>query len=97
MNLITHAIVGIALSEALMSAGRCYPGATLPDIDYVIGIQHRTITHSLLFIAIVCLLVWRFKGKRTAYALLLGFASHLMLDTITPMGVPLLWPLDTLL
>lgn len=94
VNLITHAIIGVALSEALMlNPITVILGAIIPDLDYVIGIQHRTITHSLLFVIITCLVVWKFKGKRSGYALLIGLASHLMLDTITPMGVPLLWPI----
>jgi membrane-bound metal-dependent hydrolase YbcI (DUF457 family)/biotin carboxyl carrier protein len=58
---------------------------------------HRTITHSLLgviFLAIISspLIFW----NSSVFAfLLLGFLSHLILDTFNISGVPLLWPART--
>ena len=83
-------------------------GAVLPDLDTTTSgpgrfarplsawlerrFGHRTLTHSLLFLA----LLWAAAlplppGPRTA--LLAGWASHLLLDTLNVNGVPLLWPL----
>jgi|GEM_PF-1280396 len=95
MNTITHAILAIGLSEALMlNPVIALIGAIIPDLDYVIGIQHRTITHSLIFLLIATLITYKLKDKRAALALFIGMASHLMIDSITPMGVPLLYPLN---
>lgn len=96
MNTLTHALTGLALSEALMlNPIVIVIGAVIPDIDYLIGIPHRTITHSLLFIITACLLAWRLKSKQTSFALLVGLTSHLLLDSVTTKGVPLLFPLNT--
>ena len=72
------------------------PGSMLsrkiPLIPYIIGLMgHRTITHSLLGLSI-------FSGFLFVYAkelLLVGvvaYLSHIVLDTLTPAGVPWLWP-----
>nr|MBD3312170.1 hypothetical protein [archaeon] len=95
MNTITHALIGLGLSEALMlNPLIVIIGAVIPDIDYLINLPHRTITHSLLFIIPACLITWRLKGKRAGLALLVGLTSHLMLDAATTQGVPLLYPLS---
>jgi membrane-bound metal-dependent hydrolase YbcI (DUF457 family) len=58
---------------------------------------HRTITHSLIGVLILALissplLVW---NPNVFAFLLLGFVSHLILDTFNISGVPLLWPSRT--
>jgi inner membrane protein len=95
MNTLSHAVLGLALSEALMLNPLIVVlGSLIPDIDYLVGLTHRTITHSLLFLIPTCLITWRFKGKRTAFALLIGLSSHLILDAVTVKGVPLFFPLN---
>lgn len=95
MNTITHALMGLALSEALMlNPAITVIGAVMPDFDYLFGITHRGITHSALFLIISCFIVLKWRGKRSALSLLIGLSSHLILDLITTMGVPLLWPLN---
>lgn len=55
-------------------------------------LSHRGPLHSLL----ACLLVWAlasaWTGEARAVALAAGYASHLLLDALTPAGVPLAWP-----
>jgi inner membrane protein len=94
MNIITHVMLGMALSEALMLQPLISVlGSFIPDIDYLIGIAHRTITHSLIFLVISCFLVYKIKDKKIAFAFLIGIASHFIIDSLTPMGIPLLYPL----
>lgn len=96
MNTITHAILALALSEAFMLNPLVTTiSAILPDIDSLIGITHRTITHSLLFMLITSLIIYKIKGIRLTYAFIIGFSSHLITDSITPMGIPLFYPLET--
>ena len=57
-------------------------GSALPDIDYRVGIKHRTLTHSLVFLGVTLLLP----------PLGLGVGLHILLDLLTPTGTQLLWP-----
>jgi membrane-bound metal-dependent hydrolase YbcI (DUF457 family) len=93
-----------------ISAAALAFGSILPDIDttqsglgkFVKPVSrflerrfgHRTITHSLLGMAILAALAFPLIGTApNAYVyLLLGFASHLILDTMNIIGVPLLYP-----
>ncbi|MBK1733740.1 hypothetical protein CKO15_00265 [Halorhodospira abdelmalekii] len=58
---------------------------------------HRGITHSLAF----CILIGALLGllshsyalpEGLALAILIGYASHLIADAVTPGGIPLMWP-----
>ena len=96
---------GLARPEALALAAL---GSLLPDIDHpkswmgrrvrpvsllvskIFG--HRGITHSLLAVA-GCLFALQIIGKGAfAPAVLVGYLSHLLCDSLTKSGVPLLWP-----
>jgi len=95
-------------------------GSLLPDIDAPtssIGrpffpisswlnrtIGHRTVTHSLVSLAVLGLLIvgsgwclayfWAFDRRliRLGWLLVLGFASHILVDTLNKTGVELFWP-----
>ena len=58
-------------------------------------VGHRTLTHSLLGIALFALPVWLFLGRfpDLSLALVVGYASHVFADALNTRGVPLLWPL----
>ena len=80
---------------------------TLPDVDHAVPLMnHRGVTHTLAFAALVGAAVWGAvlaapvsvasrelvaygAGGLAAFAVL----AHLLADALTPMGVPLLWPL----
>ena len=80
---------------------------TLPDVDLAIPLMsHRGVTHTLAFAAFVGAGVWGAAwlapvstpsrelvavgaGGLAAFSIL----AHLLADALTPMGVPLLWPL----
>ncbi len=82
--------------------------AMLPDIDHRLPIvEHRGPTHSLVFAGFVGAVGWLVgTGVETVVASSLslatvGFAvgaltvlAHLIGDTLTPAGVPYLWPLS---
>lgn len=58
-------------------------------------VGHRTLTHSLLGIALFALPVWLLLGSypNLALALVAGYASHVFADALNTRGVPLLWPM----
>ncbi len=58
-------------------------------------IGHRTLTHSLLGVALFAVLVAPLGPLLPGLyaALLAGYASHLVADALNKPGVPLLWPL----
>jgi inner membrane protein len=60
-------------------------------------VGHRTLTHSLLGVAIFTLLAWFVLGAlpNLFLALIAGYASHVVADALNTRGVPLLWPMGT--
>jgi len=58
-------------------------------------VGHRTMTHSLLGVALFALLAWLVLGAypNLLLALVAGYASHVLADALNTRGVPLLWPL----
>ncbi len=83
-------------------------GSILPDIDEskskinqwfgaggkiaCLFSQHRGIFHSLIFTVFLFLLISFFTQTYYAYALAVGYLSHLIGDTFTPMGIQFLYP-----
>jgi len=59
-------------------------------------VGHRTLTHSLLGLALFVLISSPLSPfvPGLFFALIVGFASHLIADALNTSGVPLLWPLD---
>jgi inner membrane protein len=58
-------------------------------------VGHRTLTHSLLGVAIFILLARLLLGgfPNLFLALVAGYASHVFADALNTRGVPLLWPM----
>lgn len=58
-------------------------------------VGHRTLTHSLLGLAVFALVAWLLLGgyPNLFLALVVGAASHIVADALNTWGVPLLWPL----
>lgn len=85
-------------------------GALLPDIDEpdstinkwfgFIGIitgklfSHRGFLHSLLFFILVALLIKFLSSNYYAYAILLGYISHIVGDGFSRQGVRVFWPFN---
>jgi inner membrane protein len=57
-------------------------------------VGHRTLTHSLLGVALFALIVSPLSpfAPGLFFALVAGYASHLFADALNTRGVPLLWP-----
>lgn len=80
--------------------GGCAFGSLLPDIDidnsmlgrFIPGWllwEHRTVTHSLFFLLVSGLIGLIFKyNLALSIGLMIGVGTHLILDAITPMGLP---------
>lgn len=58
-------------------------------------VGHRTLTHSLLGLALFAVPMWLLFGDYPGlfHALVAGYASHIFADGLNTRGVPLLWPL----
>lgn len=98
--------------DPLITLGAAAVGSVLPDICHsgsfigkkakplarVISLLfgHRTITHSLLFLAAAAWLLNSVEIPDAAhYGVLVGMASHLLLDAATKNGIKLFYPLRT--
>ena len=95
MNLLSHITLGLAISESLgLNIIPVLLGTIIPDMDYLTGLTHRTLTHSLLFVIIISLVVYN-KNKKNGISLFIGLTSHLLLDVLTTQGIMLAWPIKT--
>lgn len=62
-------------------------------INFFFG--HRTITHSLLFMAVIAVVMTLLNIELTyIICALIGISSHIVLDMMTPRGVALFFPID---
>jgi membrane-bound metal-dependent hydrolase YbcI (DUF457 family) len=84
----------------------CASLAALPDVDLLLPIAHRTVTHSLgavVAVGLVMIIAAAVTGKvtvRIASTCVAAYASHLLLDWLQadptpPYGLQLLWPLSS--
>lgn len=100
---ITHYEPAILLGAGAIGAvipdichGGSKIGRTFPLISKIINglFGHRTFTHSLIFLLLAALLFRTFLPNEALSAgLLVGMASHLLLDMATKNGIKLLFPL----
>lgn len=106
--MVTHLQLPVDGSLAL-ALGASMLGALLPDIDHPESkisrriplvawlfrpLKHRGFTHSLLCVAALCgLLIWRRVDVLPGAAFMVGYASHLIADALTPQGIQLFFPL----
>ncbi len=67
-------------------------GAMLPDFDLPMKGLHRKLFHNIWFAVIMGLLIADNLGTLPAQLFLIGFATHVLGDALTPEGVHLLWP-----
>lgn len=103
---VTHSpplpAVGLAAAGGL--------AALLPDIDHrhshfrkrfgIVGdvflfwLPHRGLTHSLLLWGVLSVACWLLLPLPYAVAAAGAYASHLLLDMLTPHGLAVLWPMS---
>lgn len=80
---------GAIVSRALGPVGN-----VLSDVVSLVAGGHRGATHTLPAVVLVAAAVyWLWGDPALAMAAGCGYLSHLIGDTLTPMGVPWLWPL----
>lgn len=91
----THIAVGLAVTLPLIVKDPVTAvgvvGAIAPDFDILLGIKHRSITHSFLAAAATTLLISPVNIK-IAIVWSINYLLHLLLDGTTVSGVPLLYP-----
>ena len=95
----THVTIAIAAAIPTITYFNIPPisivgilGATVPDWDFILGLKHRTITHSLLLLFISSFLVSLFNVN-ISLIWFISYFLHLIADSFTKMGVPFLYPL----
>ena len=59
--------------------------------------RHRGVLHAPTFYFVATAVLWLFVSESSylqfvIYGLLVGELSHLLLDALTPKGIPMLWP-----
>jgi membrane-bound metal-dependent hydrolase YbcI (DUF457 family) len=92
MMSITHALFALALSVVLvLDIPLAIIGGIIPDIDYLVGMEHRAFLHSFLFIGLI-LAVFVGRSPKKTISFTIGYLTHLVLDVITPQGIMLLYP-----
>ncbi len=72
-------------------------GRKFPLLSNIVNMifGHRTITHSLLFLIGIGVVLSMFTSNSTLIAgLIIGIASHLLLDAATKRGIKLLYPVN---
>jgi inner membrane protein len=99
LPLLDPAALGLAVAGSLSPdidhpkswVGRRVKFISVP-ISKIFG--HRGITHSIVAVA-VCIACLRWDGQQWHHTLpfVIGYASHLAADLITPAGLCLAWPL----
>lgn len=95
----------MSTSNTLLLVG-CAVGSLLPDIDIEQSLlgrfipgwlfwRHRTVTHSIFFMIVIGIIGAVLKMKwELNIGLMVGIGTHLVLDAMTPRGLPyLLFPL----
>ncbi len=97
----THALVGYTLGSYLFERGWAgLLAAVVADVDLLVPaawglpLAHRGITHSALAVAVAVAVATR-RDRLTAGAVGVGYASQLLIDATTPMGIPLAYPLSS--
>ena len=68
-------------------------GSTMADLDFSLGIPHRTWTHSLIGVLIIVML-GSFINIVFGFSLCINYLTHIIADSMTKMGVPLFYPIN---
>ncbi len=72
-------------------------GGLIPDLDIVLQygfpFMHRGIVHTPFFLVVCVVFLYLIVESPVTFAFGTGFLSHLLMDIITPSGIPMLYPL----
>lgn len=96
----THALVGYTLGALAFDAPRAgVLGGVVADVDLLLPLAwefpltHRGLTHTGLVVG-AAVAVAATRSRAAAGGVGVGYAAHLLVDSTTPMGVPLFYPLS---
>jgi len=93
----THLVVGTLVSIPFIASPLGLLGiigSIFADYDLKLGkVFHRTFTHSLLFLLFTTMIINIFS-REIALIWFVSYASHLVLDSMTRSGIPLLMPIN---
>lgn len=88
-------LMGKAASKLLdvrINVPLLFLASILPDIDLILGLEHRGQTHSLIVYAVLFVPVYWLRGKKVV-PFFVALAQHSLLgDLLTGGGVQALWP-----
>lgn len=94
----THTTIAIAVAIPTIAYLNIPPisilgiiGAMAPDWDFLLGLKHRTVTHSLLLLFISSFLI-SIYDVNISLIWFISYFLHLIADSFTKMGVPFLYP-----
>ena len=93
----THLAMGIATTitfitkDNMLIAPIALVGSIAPDWDIYLGMKHRTITHSLIALVGSSYLLYTLN-EQLGVLWGINYLSHIVLDSLTKRGVPLLYP-----
>lgn len=105
MAFATHGAIGYALVSTVSGADPRMGAllAIFPDVDFLFPpgwgalFVHRGVTHTPSFAIAVIAIAYGIRRRRAdALATALALGSHLAVDALSPMGLPLLVPLGHL-
>lgn len=66
-------------------------GSVAPDYDIKLSMKfHRTFSHSLMFLIFTSFII-SIVNAEVGLVWLVGYSSHLILDSLTVSGIPLFW------
>jgi len=70
-------------------------GAVIPDIDIKFRGLHRKLFHNIWFLILLLFGLFSLNliNSQVSTALIIGFCSHLIADSLTHMGIMPLWPI----
>jgi inner membrane protein len=92
----THLAIGVAatvqiiVKEPIGAIGVL--GAVAPDWDIILGLKHRTVTHSILALISSSVII-SMLNTDIGVVWFINYLSHLLADSLTKMGVPFLYPM----
>lgn len=97
----THIASGILLTSAIVATSNIavmpaiigLSGSVAPDIDFSLGLKHRTLTHSLFGVAIAFIITMLFSVD-FARIFAANCILHILMDSLTVKGVAYMYPMS---
>lgn len=94
----THLLMGLAVTIPFVNWNNAMlvPISVVvsfaPDIEHVIGTKERGIMHSMLWLILMTTILL-FINYELGFLCFLSYGSHLLLDSFTLKGIPLMYPI----